>query len=193
MALHILKLQRQSVGRSLVEVLPYKAVALQSAETDKEYIVLKADPDHEVECLTRDVVCTYLQKHVVPVADLAGLVEIVHAAFSAIGSTGKKQEQRQAPAVPIKKSIRADTITCLDCGRKFRSLRRHVLASHGLSVDGYKAKWELPADYPMVAPDYAKQRSTLAKQMGLGRRREDAPSQQKKASARRRTTAKSGG
>lgn len=161
---------------------------------------MKADLNHKAERLTADIVCAYLQKHVISVADLAGLVETVKAAFTAIEARHRaiedeeqEQEPHQLPAVPIRKSIRTDTITCLDCGRKFRSLRRHILTSHGLSVDGYKEKWKLPADYPMVAPDYAKQRSELAKQMGLGLRRREKPIRQVKTPARRRTTARSSG
>ena len=78
------------------------------------------------------------------------------------------------PAVPIKKSVSPDAITCLDCGRKFQTIKRHLATEHGLSVDEYRAKWNLSADYPLVAPAHAEQRSRLAKELGLGSKRSPA-------------------
>ncbi|RWD60546.1 MAG: MucR family transcriptional regulator [Mesorhizobium sp.] len=121
--------------------------------------------------LTADVVSAYVSNNPVPVGDLPALIGQVHAALKGTaGSISAEQPQALKPAVPIKKSVMADHIICLDDGKKFKSLKRHLSTQYGLTPDEYRAKWGLPADYPMVAPNYAAARSTLAKTMGLGRK-----------------------
>lgn len=123
--------------------------------------------------LTARIVAAYVSNNIVPIGDLSKLIVDVHQALDHLGSGGAAAApvEPQKPAVPIKKSVQDDQITCLECGLKFKSLKRHLSANHGLDPDGYREKWELPADYPMVAPAYATARSRLAKTMGLGQKR----------------------
>lgn len=126
--------------------------------------------------LTADVVSAYVSNNPVPVADLPSLIGQVHTTLKGLeGGTTEEQPEPITPAVPIKKSVTPDYIVCLEDGKKFKSLKRHLSTRYGLSPDEYRAKWKLPADYPMVAPNYAAARSALAKTMGLGRKREEAP------------------
>ncbi|WP_176083439.1 MucR family transcriptional regulator [Martelella sp. HB161492] len=123
--------------------------------------------------LTADIVAAYVSNHVVPTADLPGLISEVHNALS---NTSKPAgpvvvAEKPKPAVSVRKSISGDHLVCLECGGSFKSLKRHLMTHHDLSPDAYREKWDLPADYPMVAPSYAEARSRLAKEMGLGQRR----------------------
>ena len=132
--------------------------------------------------LTTDIVSSYVSKNVVPAADLPKLIQTVHSSLSGVGL--KAEEVKTAapePAVPVKKSIKPDAITCLECGKGFKSLRRHLNTHHDQTPDEYRAKWSLPADYPMVAPEYSEARSSLAKSMGLGQRRTKANKKRKSA------------
>lgn len=127
--------------------------------------------------LTADIVAAYVSNNPVPAAELASLIGSIHGALIQIG-TGQAVAQPQAqepqqPAVPIKKSIQPDYLVCLEDGRTFKSLKRHLRAKYNLSPEQYRAKWGLPPDYPMVAPNYAKARSDLAKAIGLGQPRPD--------------------
>ncbi|MEH3117358.1 MAG: MucR family transcriptional regulator [Methylorubrum populi] len=125
--------------------------------------------------LTADIVAAYVSNNPVPAAELAGLIGSIHGALIRVG-TGQAAPQAAAPepiqpAVPIKKSIQPDYLVCLEDGRTFKSLKRHLRAKYNLSPEQYRAKWGLAADYPMVAPNYAKARSDLAKAIGLGQPR----------------------
>lgn len=124
--------------------------------------------------LTADVVSAYVSNNPVPVAELPSLIRQVHAALmnGANGSVEEKAEPLK-PAVPIKRSVTQDYIISLEDGKKFKSLKRHLATHYGMTPDEYRAKWGLPADYPMVAPAYAAARSELAKTMGLGRKRKE--------------------
>jgi predicted transcriptional regulator len=122
--------------------------------------------------LTSDVVAAYISNNAVPVASLPSLISEIHASLSKLGSApSEPAEEPKKPAVPVKKSVTDDYIICLEDGKKFRSLRRHLTVL-GMTPDEYRARWGLPADYPMVAPSYAAARSALAKKMGLGRKPE---------------------
>ncbi|MGJ0393901.1 MAG: MucR family transcriptional regulator [Methylocystis sp.] len=126
--------------------------------------------------LAAGIVAAFVSHNSLPVAELPGLIASVDAALRrlASGATATPTvEEKPEPAVPIRKSITPDHLICLDDGKKFKSLRRH-LATLGMTPDQYRAKWGLPPDYPMVAPNYAAQRSDLAKQMGLGQARKKA-------------------
>jgi predicted transcriptional regulator len=105
------------------------------------------------------------------------LIGNIHDALNRVasGSTQQAVEEPKAPAVPIKKSVQPDYIVCLDDGKRFKSLKRHLRTTYNLTPDQYRAKWGLAHDYPMVAPNYAAARSELAKQMGLGARRRKMP------------------
>jgi predicted transcriptional regulator len=124
--------------------------------------------------LAAEIVSAYVANNHLQVSDLPNLLTSVHRALAGIAD-GKATPETQVPttltpAVSVRKSINPDHIVCLDDGKKFKSLKRH-LATLGLSPDQYRAKWGLPADYPMVAPNYAAQRSALAKKIGLGEMR----------------------
>nr|CAD6617314.1 MucR family transcriptional regulator [Rhizobium sp. Khangiran2] len=122
--------------------------------------------------LTTDIVSSYVSNNVVPAADLPRLIQTVHGSLTGLGMKAEEvKTDAPEPAVPIKKSIKPDMITCLECGKGFKSLRRHLNTHHDQSPDEYRARWSLPADYPMVAPQYSEARSSLAKRMGLGQRR----------------------
>jgi len=124
--------------------------------------------------LSAEVVAAFVSNNSVPVADLPGLISSVHAGLVRIaGATGTPQPQSSealTPAVSVKKSVTPEYLICLDDGRKFKSLKRH-LAILGMTPDQYRAKWSLPPDYPMVASNYAASRSALAKKIGLGQKR----------------------
>ncbi|MEM0899572.1 MAG: MucR family transcriptional regulator [Pseudomonadota bacterium] len=121
--------------------------------------------------LTADVVAAYVGNNPVQIADLPRLITDVH---TALGGTMAKPEPAEAPkpvpAINPKKSVTKDYIVCLEDGKHFKSLKRHLMSHYGLTPEEYREKWGLPADYPMVAPAYAEARSKLAKEMGLGRK-----------------------
>jgi predicted transcriptional regulator len=122
--------------------------------------------------LAAEIVSAYVSNNSVPASDLPSLLSDVHSALVRV-STGAVVAVPEAakPAVPPKKSITNDYIVCLEDGRKFKSLKRHLRTQYNMSPEEYREKWGLPPDYPMVAPAYAKARSALAKQMGLGQQR----------------------
>ncbi|WP_457812619.1 MucR family transcriptional regulator [Sinorhizobium meliloti] len=128
--------------------------------------------------LTSRIVSAYLSRNVIAPSELPHLIQQIY------GSLGKTSEptktpatvEEQRPAVPIKKSVTDDFILCLEDGKSFKSLKRHLMAKYALTPEQYREKWKLPADYPMVAPNYARKRSELARATGLGRnRRQSSP------------------
>ncbi|KAA3448115.1 MucR family transcriptional regulator [Mesorhizobium sp. SARCC-RB16n] len=120
--------------------------------------------------LTAHVVSAYVSKNPVPAGELPALIGQVHAALKSTAGVAHEKPEALKPAVPIKKSVTPDYIVCLEDGKKFKSLKRHLSVHYGLTPDQYRAKWGLPRDYPMVTPNYAVARSALAKAMGLGRK-----------------------
>lgn len=124
---------------------------------------------NEIIEMTADIVAAYVGANSVQAADLPQLIASVHQALVGV-STGAApvDTSPREPAVPIKKSIAPDYLICLEDGRKFKSLKRHLRTKYSMSPEDYRARWGLPKDYPMVAPNYARARSDLAKQMGLG-------------------------
>ena len=122
--------------------------------------------------LTASIVSAYVSHNSVPAADIPALINQVHAALSMV-SSGQKPPPPEPPKpmVSIKKSITPDYIICLEDGKRFKSLKRHLRTQYNLSPDQYRDKWDLPRDYPMVAPNYAATRSRLAMQIGLGQKR----------------------
>lgn len=120
--------------------------------------------------MTAEIVTAYVSANQVPSEDLPRLIQTVYAALeSMLAPTGAAQNPiAQEPAVPAKRSVTPEYIVCLEDGKKFKSLKRHLRTRYGMSPEEYRAKWGLPHDYPMVAPNYAKARSALAKRMGLG-------------------------
>jgi predicted transcriptional regulator len=118
--------------------------------------------------LTADIASAYVENNTVAASELPGLINSIHRALANIESPPAAAEPVRTPAVSIKKSIGEDYLICLEDGRKFKSLKRHLRTKYNMSPEDYRAKWGLPKDYPMVAPSYARARSDLAKQMGLG-------------------------
>ncbi|MFN3856479.1 MAG: MucR family transcriptional regulator [Caulobacter sp.] len=119
--------------------------------------------------MTTDIVSAYVGNNSVSANDIPGLIQSVHKALSGIaGGVETVEAPPKEPAVPVKRSITPDYLICLEDGRKFKSLKRHLRTKYDMSPEEYRAKWGLAKDYPMVAPNYAKARSDLAKQMGLG-------------------------
>ncbi len=125
----------------------------------------------EVLALTTEIVASHVSNNDVSVGDLSQLIREVYDTLSglAVGASGASlAQERPQPAVPIKKSITSDYLICLEDGKKLKMLKRHLKTSYDLTPEQYRERWGLPADYPMVAPNYAKQRSQLAKKIGLG-------------------------
>jgi predicted transcriptional regulator len=132
-----------------------------------------------------DIVAAYVSNNAIPTSELPQLIASVHGAITRLaGPVAEPEPAPLVPAVPVKKSVTPDYIVCLEDGKKFKSLKRHLRTHYDLSPEQYRAKWGLPRDYPMVAPAYAEARSKLAKSMGLGQQRkkpEPAPPEPVKA------------
>jgi predicted transcriptional regulator len=118
--------------------------------------------------LTAQIVSAHVSHNPVPAAEVPGLIQEVFRTLSGVGSHPAPEPERPQPAVPVKKSITPGYLICLEDGKKLKMLKRHLKTSYNLSPEQYRERWGLPADYPMVAPDYAKHRSSLAKKIGLG-------------------------
>ena len=121
--------------------------------------------------LTADIVAAHVSNNSVAVNDLPQLIQNVHGALRGLGGRGQEAEVKLEPAVSIRSSVKPDYIVCLEDGKKLKMLKRHLMTHYNMTPEEYRAKWGLPADYPMVAPNYAKARSELAKEMGLGQQR----------------------
>src|SRR5215469_11706906 len=120
--------------------------------------------------LVAHIVQSYVAKNTVAVDQLANLITTVHQALSGLGTVPPLAAQALTPAVPIRRSVQQDHVVCLECGFRAQTLRRHLRVQHGLEVAAYRARWKLSPDHPMTAPAYSERRSTMAKQLGLGRR-----------------------
>lgn len=127
--------------------------------------------DDSLLTLTADIVAAHVSNNSVAVNDLPNLIQNVHAALSGISGSPVAPEAKPEPRVPIRSSIKPDFIVCLEDGKKLKMLKRHLMTHYQMTPDQYRQKWGLPADYPMVAPNYAEQRRTLAKSIGLGTKR----------------------
>ena len=123
---------------------------------------------NDLLALTADIVSSHVANNSVAVNDLPTLIQNVFATLSGLGSPAPAPEVKQEPAVPVRSSIKPDYIVCLEDGQKLKMLKRHLMTAYGMTPDDYRAKWGLPADYPMVAPNYAEARRQLAKSIGLG-------------------------
>lgn len=122
--------------------------------------------------MAADIVSAYVSANQVPPQELPALIRTVYSALQEVsGAAAVSQELAQEPAIAVKKSVTPDYIICLEDGKKFKSLKRHLRTRYSMTPDEYRTKWGLPHDYPMVAPNYAKERSNLAKRMGLGHSR----------------------
>lgn len=121
--------------------------------------------------LTADIVSAHVSNNSVAVSDLPTLIQNVHSALTTLGQKQEAPAPKQEPAVSVRSSIKPDYVVCLEDGLKMKMLKRHLMTDHGMTPEQYRAKWGLGADYPMVAPNYAEQRRTLAKNIGLGTKR----------------------
>jgi predicted transcriptional regulator len=125
--------------------------------------------------LTADIVAAHVSNNSVAVSDLPVLISNVHSALTGLGGTAPTPEVKQEPAVSVRSSIKPDYIVCLEDGKKLKMLKRHLMTHYQMTPEQYRTKWNLPADYPMVAPSYAEQRRSLAKKIGLGTKRRKTP------------------
>jgi predicted transcriptional regulator len=125
---------------------------------------------NEILSLTAKIVAAHVSKNTVPVEDLPSLIRSVHASLTALDRPLDAVAERPQPAVPVKKSVNPDYLVCLEDGKKLKMLKRHLKTAYNLTPEQYRERWGLPPDYPMVAPNYARQRSRLAKEIGLGTR-----------------------
>lgn len=121
--------------------------------------------------LTSDIVAAHVSNNSVSVADLPVLIQNVYGALAGLSVAAPPPEVKLEPAVSVRSSIKPDYIVCLEDGKKLKMLKRHLMTHYQMTPDDYRTKWGLPADYPMVAPNYAEQRRTLAKKIGLGTKR----------------------
>ena len=130
-------------------------------------------PEHDMTemliTLTSDIVAAHVSNNDVSVAEVPSLITTVHAALASLGGTAEPQEERPDPAVTVRASVKRDHLVCLEDGKKMKMLKRHLMTEHGMTPAEYRERWDLPADYPMVAPDYAETRRDLAKKIGLGK------------------------
>ena len=137
--------------------------------------------------LTAEIAAAYLSNNSVSTADVPTLIINVYGALGAVGDPVPKAIEELTPAVSIRSSVKPDAITCLDCGKKFKMLKRHLNVDHGMTPGAYRARWGLAKDYPVVAADYAAKRRGLAIQIGLGRKAVPVPAKPLKPTRKPRT------
>ena len=125
---------------------------------------------HELLSLTTDIVSAHVANNTVSLADLPELIHSVYRTLANISPAMAEPANRPVPAVPVRKSVMPDHLVCLEDGKRLKMLKRHLKTAYNLTPEQYRERWSLPSDYPMVAPNYAKQRSRLAKEIGLGTR-----------------------
>jgi predicted transcriptional regulator len=128
-------------------------------------------PEQQLIALTADIVAAHLTHNKVAVGDVPDLIQQVHGALSALGKSVPKPTEAKVPAVSLRASIRPEYLICLECGRKQKTLKRHLQSAHGMTPQQYRAEYSLASSYPMVAPRYSERRSALAQSLGLGRKK----------------------
>mgnify|MGYP003642549732 CR=1 FL=1 len=136
--------------------------------------MMDAVDQEELLRMTTDVVASYLSHNSMPADNVPDLIRSVHSAMKEVSGIEMKQESKSKPAVSVAKSISDDYIVCLEDGKKLKMLKRYLRSQYNMSPDDYRRKWNLPSDYPMVAPAYSRKRSQFAKDIGLGRGKKDA-------------------
>ena len=129
---------------------------------------IDTDMQETLVTLTADIVAAHVSNNSVAVSDLPLIIQNVHGALAGLGKAAEEPQAKQEPAVSIRSSVKPDYVVCLEDGKKLKMLKRHLMTHYQMTPDQYRQKWNLPADYPMVAPNYAEQRRTLAKKIGLG-------------------------
>lgn len=133
--------------------------------------------------LTSDIVASHVSNNSVAIEDVPTLIGNVYSALSGLGTAAPAEEPKPEPAVSVRASVKKDHLVCLDCGKKMKMLKRHLATEHAMSPETYRTRWDLPADYPLVAPDYAETRRDLAVKIGLGRKPGQARGRKKKPAA----------
>ena len=128
------------------------------------------DQSNELLALTTEIVAAHVSNNTVALGDLPQLINQIYSSLANIGTATVAAAARPQPAVSVKKSVQPDYIVCLEDGKKLKMLKRHLKTAYNMSPEAYRERWNLPSDYPMVAPNYARQRSRLAKEIGLGTR-----------------------
>ena len=143
--------------------------------------------DNQFINLTAQIVSAHVANNLVAPQQLPNILREVHQALATAVQTAvaSQKPERPEPAVAVKKSVFADHILCLDCGGSFKLLKRHLAADHQMTPEEYRARWELPPSYPVVAPDYAARRSQLARDRGLGLSKVDGPEAKKRSRSKR--------
>ena len=158
-------------SRSLIKMSESFNTGPSMSENSPETTVSDGEHDRMLELTTR-IVAAQLSHNALPISDLTALIGQVFQAITGLGSKMQAEAApRPEPAVPVKRSVFADHIVCLEDGKKLKMLKRHLMASYGMTPQAYRERWGLPPDYPMVAPRHSEKRSSLAKAIGLGRRR----------------------
>jgi predicted transcriptional regulator len=144
-------------------------------------------PEADLIELTTDIVAAYVSNNPLPAGELPQLIADIHAAIAGVaaGAVPQQAEEKPVPAISVRKSVTPDFLICLEDGKKFKSLKRHLATHHGLTPEEYRQRWNLPADYPMVASNYSAARSAMAKSIGLGRKPAPAPEPAKPAAKTR--------
>lgn len=136
--------------------------------------------------LTADIVAAHVSNNTIAVGDVANLVQQVHQALAGLGTPAAAPEaEKKEPIVSVRASVKPDYIVCMECGKRQKTLKRHLQSAHGMSPDQYRQDYGLPASYPMVAPNYSQQRQEMAKAIGLGRKRSEESSEPAKPAGRR--------
>lgn len=130
------------------------------------------ESENQLVLLTADIVAAHLTNNIVAVGDVGDLIQRVHGALSDLGRPVQEEPAAKQPVVSIRASVKPDYLVCMECGRKQKTLRRHLQSAHGMTADQYRQDYGLPQDYPLVAPDYSSRRSEMAKAIGLGRKRD---------------------
>ena len=139
--------------------------------------------------LTSDIVAAHVSNNSVGVDDVPALIRNVHEALAGLGSPAASEAPRPDPAVSVRNSVKKDHLVCLEDGKKMKMLKRHLMTEHGMTPAEYRQRWELPSDYPMVAPAYAETRRDLAKKIGLGRKPGQKVAKKTAAPAAKKTAA----
>jgi len=131
---------------------------------------LNTDRNETLITLTSEIVSAHAAHNTVDTAELPSLIENVFNALAGLGQSAPAEEAPPEPAVSVRASVKQDHLVCLEDGKKMKMLKRHLMTDHGMTPEEYRARWNLPSDYPMVAPNYAEKRRELAKKIGLGRK-----------------------
>jgi predicted transcriptional regulator len=131
---------------------------------------IETDMNETLITLTSDIVAAHVSNNSVSIEDVSALITSVYGALSGLGGTPPVEEEKPEPAVSVRASVKPDYIVCLEDGKKLKMLKRHLMTHYNMTPEEYRQRWNLPADYPMVAPNYAEKRRELAKKIGLGRK-----------------------